>query len=209
MNISINDSEHTRLLKDIEGFLYSRGYLLPPPLTYHDCFPLPIKEVLSLRDTPTALYLRGRADRLAIHPEHPIEIEYDAKTHKSTQYHDITLELVPLIHKMERAQLGVNSLIALRNPVNGTDEDLGFWASDIPPVRAVIIPGRWNGNPIREYFKALAMSFFPDADLVKGVYVRGTGDPFVIIDEIEKNGLQNWRELIINLEKAIGVDSFF
>ena len=187
---------HKKLEDDIKNYLKSRDYLIHEA-TYHAVGDDEVREILQTRFTPTALYLRGRADRVAIHTTFPLEFEFECKTHISRQYNDMTLEMLPLIHHLSKNRLGVNCLYAYRNPYKEDENDYGFWIAELPQIRQVWIPPlERNDMP---WFRSLADTWFPDIEqVIKNV--GGTGDPYVIIDRSVVKNLSNWKDLIIQRE---------
>jgi hypothetical protein len=171
--------------------------------TYHSALTADVSLLLANRYDLTSLYLRGRADRIAIHSTLPVTFEWECKTHLSTKYQDLTLELLPLMHHLVKAALGVECLYCCRNPHTG--QDCGFWAAEIPAVRDVWIPPRWP-QANRELLKTRARRRFPAARLMERT-TAGSKDPFVIIAEPTVVALPDWRALIENrlavMEKAI------
>jgi len=182
---------HKTLESDVKSYLESRNYLIYEA-TYHAIASVETRNILSRRFTPTALYLRGRADRIAIHKEYTFEFEFECKTHLNSKYHDMTLELLPLIHHLSKSKLGVKCLYIYRHK----DMECGFWMDELPQIRQIWIPpARWQTQQSIAWFESISNIFFDGIDIVTSA-VAGTGDPFLIIDESTVKNLVHWQSLI-------------
>ena len=145
---SVDYKPHKNLEDDVTDYLLDKGFIVHQS-TYHEVMPRVLARILSLRFSLTALYLRGRADRIAIHRELPIEFEWEAKTHARKDKRDLTIEALPLVHHMAKSRLGVDCLYAAR--VHG--KDVGFWVSNLPEIKCVFLPLRKEYEPIRGRLK--------------------------------------------------------
>jgi len=85
-------------------------------MTYHECLPAATADRLREIYTPQSLYLRSRADRVAIHTAYPLVFEFDLKTHVNRKYQDMTLELTPIIGHIAKRRAGADCLYAYWNP---------------------------------------------------------------------------------------------
>lgn len=180
----------------VAGYLKNRGYLLGEA-TYHAVLPPAVAETLKQRYSPTSLYLRTRADRIAVHKTDAIEFEWEVKTvnREGDDAQNFALELVPLFMHKAKAQHGVRCLYAMRNIRRLWD--VGFWCDSIPKVRTVFIPGRWGAHPaIRTWFCDIAKQAFPNAPVVDLKSTDGSDDPFVVIAESDAARLPSWQRLI-------------
>lgn len=195
MDISPSNRAHQALEKDVEQALSALGFLIASA-TYHSVLPSEVKDRLQNTYTSTALYLRGRADRIAIHKELPLVFEWEAKTHSSTLWHDMTIEALPLCHHLAEAQLGVRCLYAYRNPYK--KHNVGFWISDMPPIREIKIPIRWT-EATQEWFAQQFRRFMPQVPISILENCRGSRDPFVIIDQSEIEKMPHWNMLILTI----------
>lgn len=185
---------HEELTADVWEFLRENGFLCYSA-AYHDVAPPQIQEILKLRNSPTGLYIRTRADRLAIHKTVPIEFEWEAKTHVSRARNDMCLEALPLLHHKRKADLGVECLYVYRNTNPGHESECGFWVSNIPEIRCIMIPDRWSKKRAG-WFQSIFASYFPDAEVISGISAAGSGDPFVVVGEETTHTLVHWRNLI-------------
>lgn len=193
---------HTVLEESVKKYLEQSGFETFS-LTYHESLPYEITETLKTRWSFTALYLRGRADRFAIHRTLPIEFEFEVKTHRSRKFHDITIEALPLAHHILKSWLGTECLYIYHD--SAEENQYGFWIRDIPKVREIIIPKIYCGGRKTRTDDEMAdwkdkLSFvFPGIPLKTREQVGGSNDPFVIIDKEEKIKLSDWRDLINQL----------
>ncbi len=160
--------------------------------TYHEVCPQDVKRLIQRRNTPTALYYRGRADRFAIHKTAAVEFEFEIKTHVNSKYHDLTIELLPAAHHVTKSALGVNCLYIIRDWCN---VERGFWVNEFPPIREIHITDRWHGAD-ESWFQEIARKTFSGIPLKTGVKSGGSGDPYIIIDGIIVDYLPDWRSLI-------------
>lgn len=196
---------HKKLESDVRDFLKSHNFLFYEA-TYHAVADKEVKDLLATRFTPTALYLRGRADRIAIHKTKPIEFEFECKTHENTRFHDCTIEMLPLIHHLSKSKLGVKCLYTYRDDIPRVYQisekeygrtsipiECGFWVDQLPVVREIRIPPR-KTNDI-DWFEQLAKNWFPGI-AINYKDVGGTGDPFLIIDQPIIETYPHWQILI-------------
>ena len=91
MSFAARSEHHGRLEDDVAAFLREQGFLLASA-TYHDVAK-EVAAILRWRTSPTATYLRHRADRIAVHPTMPVEFEWECKTHTNPRLHDSALML--------------------------------------------------------------------------------------------------------------------
>lgn len=202
MNINPNDPEHKELEVSATKWLEQNEFLCTCA-TYHEVMSENIQYILQQRHSSTALYIRGRADRLAIHKRLPIEFEYECKTHKSAEKDDLLIEMVPVAFHLAKSELGVRCLYIYRSRLG---QEYGFWMhkNEMPKIREIHIPHRWNNAPnLAANFKHIAKVAFPNVPIQVGVQVRGTGDPYLIINRSEVLQLSDWHALVVAvIEKA-------
>ena len=190
---SVDYQPHSDLETDVTEFLEGLGFAVHQS-TYHSIMPKELVRIIQNRFTPTCLYVRGRADRLAIHKVEPIDFEWEAKTHANPKYGDLTIELQPLLHHISKSRLGVQCLYVFR--VN--NKDGGFWVNNIPPMRCAWFPPRVEYNASKDLWMKATKELFPGLKIVE-TPVNGSGDPFVIINQSDISNIQDWRELILEL----------
>jgi len=184
------------LEETVKEFLTAHRFLTDEA-TYHSVMQPEISLRLSRIYTPTALYVRGRADRIAVHKEQDIVFEWEAKTWYESRKHNMALEALPICHHLVSAELGVKCLYAYRDSKCGYD--VGFWIHELPPVQVIFIPGRWDSQMI-EWFKNQFRMIFPLVETRQIEVKRGSsGDPFIIVNEEDVKKLPDWRDLIREL----------
>lgn len=201
---------HKKLESGVRDFLKSHNFLIYEA-TYHAVADKEIKDLLSTRFTPTALYLRGRADRIAIHKTKSIEFEFECKTHENPSFHDCTIEMLPLIHHLSKSKLGVKCLYIYRDDIprvyrilEGPKKGLcdrtsipiecGFWVDQLPSVREIRIPPHERNDV--DWFTKLARTWFPGVEINYKPIRGGTKDPFLIIDQSIIETYPHWQILI-------------
>lgn len=187
--------EHASLEDDVTAVLTANGFATTRA-TYHDVMPPEITRRLQQITQPTALYIRHRADRIAVHNYLDLVFEWEAKTHVNQRYHDMTIEVLPLIHHLAKVQIDVRCLYVYRNPYR--QHNVGFWVHDLHaiPIRCAMIPGRWRGTWFRGWITKLIEQWFPAVPIVETRGNAGSGDPFIIIDKQVVSGLVPWERLI-------------
>lgn len=189
---NVDYEPHAILESGAAKYLQDLGFYIHES-TYHSIMPQILKDILTRRFSFTSLYIRGRADRLAIHSNLPIEFEWEAKTHNNIKYNDLTLEALPLIHHISKSKLGVECLYIARVH----NHEFGFWIDKMPPIRNIFLPPRSIYDPIRDKLKIIFKDYFPNKEIYEW-RTGGTNDPFIIIDSEEINKLPDWRELVIS-----------
>lgn len=186
------DPRHDQLETDVAAYLAQAGYLTGDA-TYHNVMPHSIKARLTTLYDPTSLYVRYRADRVAVHTTDPVVFQWEAKTHKTRNMHDLTIALAPLVFHLANAERGVRCLYVYRDAERGYEA--GFWAQRgmLPTVREIV----WPDNHRREF-----TPYVNEMQMELGVPVRnigrtaGSGEPFVVVDEQVVRYLPDWRLLI-------------
>lgn len=198
MTARTDDPRHAKLEDDVAEFLDSMGFL-HDAATYHAAMRPEVVKRLQGLDTPTSLYLRGRADRVAVHKTLPICFEWECKT-KAPRWNDsragngvdLTVEALPLAHHVMKSRLGVRALYVYRDEFQNIE--CGFWNHQLPPIRDLWVTPRGDG--IKNYL----FTVWPP-DCFKYVFreVRNSNDPFVVFERSVILGLRNWRDQIGDL----------
>lgn len=191
-SISPDWKPHGDLEKRVGEELERLGYY-NVALTYHSALPKEVADLLSRRYSPTALYIRGRADRLAIHKTIPVEFEWEVKTALNPRYQNMAVEALPLIHHINKMRLGVSCLYAYHNPY--TNHHAGFWVEELPEICAVNIPSRWSRDTV-QWFTDVFKRQWPTAPINLTTYKAGSGDPYVLIHSEVVERLSHWQTLI-------------
>lgn len=191
----VDHEPHKTLETRVKSYLEERGYYVHEA-TYHATLPEKMSQLLSRRFDMTSLYLRARADRIALHLMIPVQFEWEVKTHANPRYNDLTIELLPLAHHMAKAELGVQVLYVFN--VNGREG--GFWVHKMPPARVIFLPPRAEYNPFLWHFRNICAKYFRNVP-VQEKEVNGSRDPFVIFDKAEIAKLRHWQDLIDEVTK--------
>jgi hypothetical protein len=176
------------------SWLMSQGWIIED-LTYHNNMAQQVCQILKERASPTALIVRTRADRIAIHREQPVEFKLEIKTHISQRHQDIVIEAFPLGLHLIESRFGALCLYAHRDIT--TNKECGFWVHQLPQLREIRIPSRWDDETAL-WFRSVFESIFPDVPVID-TPSRGSGDPFAIIDASVVRTLPHWKKLVIDL----------
>ena len=193
MAITPEGSLHPGFESEVIQYLERHGFLTASA-TYHMVMPPEVVEILKRRYSPTALYIRGRADRIAIsQPPRKFEFEFECKTHESKTRFDLCIEMLPFVHHLIKEALGVKCLYAYLDHMG---RQRGFWVGNGIPIRQVLIAEKWQSEN-DFFFPKIAKKFFPDSNLKFNMKSSmGTDDPFIVIDQSVVNQLPDWRALI-------------
>lgn len=184
---------HSAFENEVRQYFESQGFYTDQA-TYHEAMSQSVKDRLSCTDTPTSLYIRGRADRVAIHRSLPIVCQWETKTHDSQRYHDMVIELLPFLHHLKAGELGARCLYAYKNSYINMDH--GFWTDDFPPVRQVFLTKRMPADLGGLVEPALA-KYLPRVKIIRDYKPSfGSGDPFFIVDQKDVVKLPHWKTLI-------------
>lgn len=184
---SVDDPNHAFLEKEVSSFLFERNYLMHEG-TYHATMPAEMVKALIATSTPTALYLRSRADRVAVHPNGST-FEWEAKTvQKRTGGSNFAIEALPLAHHYFKSLLGAKIMYCCWDP--RVDLHVGFWSSSLPTIIAIHLPQKYAG--LRQYL----VHAFPDIQIIDRDNTRGSNDPYVLIGRSAMEAQQDWRDLI-------------
>jgi hypothetical protein len=187
------DERHEKLELAITDELLRMGYLVGKA-TYHDVMAKEVINRLKRIYDPTSLYIRGRADRIAVHTKTLDSFEWEAKTHESTRHFDMCLEALPLAHHLLQSTLGVRCLYIYQHQPSVTP--CGFWVSAMPPIREIRIPDNW-GDDKKEWFCGVFKRTWPEVCVIRQGRVGGSGDPFLVIDAKVVATLPDWKSLAI------------
>lgn len=187
----VDDVRHATLQEKVNQYLSERDYSITSG-AYHDIFDPEIVKLIQKRFTLQALYLRGRADRLAVNNRLPIEFEFELKTHHNNRYSDLCIEVLPFLHHQKKSQLGVDCLYIFE--VNGVEG--GFWVSEFPPIHRVNFPQRIEYRPIESIIKKFINDNLPDAKIYSSLSINGSGDPYLIVEWEYVKTAQDWKIMI-------------
>lgn len=192
------DGGHARLESDVIEFLTARDFLTASA-TYHEVFEDGIAEMLKWRQSAAAVFVRHRADRIAVHKSLPLEFEWDAKCsyHANDSFWKrgmIFLDLVPYAYARNLLELGISTLYCCRERKSGLD--VGFWSHEVQDglIDTINIPPRWLG-PERDYYEYLVRTMFPSCEPAS-FRTGGSNDPYIKLVMPEELPERDWREVI-------------
>ena len=193
---SVSNNYHETFESRVINKLRGMGFAVSSA-TYHDVLEQSVSDALAKNYSPTALYIRTRADRIAVRND--ISFELECKTHENERYSDMTLEVLPVLHHINKVGLGVDCLYAYWNPF--ADMYRGFWVSDMPQVRDIRIPSNTRYNTDAVAVVMQAKSRFPEATVYTNPG-RGDGshDPYIIIDSVEVGKMSKLKEIFGSME---------
>lgn len=189
--ISPDYEPHITLEKRVADYLKAHQFTTDSA-TYHTAYQLGTQALLMRNYTATALYIRSKADRIAIHQYKAIVFEWDVKTHENQNRQNWALEVMPLVSHLATVPLGVRCLFVYHNPF--TRFECGFWTDAMPPIMRIHLPPRWKGE-IRTRYAALIERYFPNVP-INEEFVGGSGDPFVLFGWSVVRQLPHWQTLI-------------
>lgn len=156
---------------------------------YHEVFGALLTERLKAIDSATAWYIRGRADRVAIHRQLPLVFEMEFKSRRGTT-DGLMLPLVQFLHHVAQSALGVRCLYAA--DVNG--KRVGFWANSAIPACWVAIPRKWGADQATWMYR-MTKTYFPKITFQRGDY-NGSNNPFIVIDKEDVVKMPDWVGLV-------------
>lgn len=185
-------AKHDSFEQEVRAYFDKNGFLTDEA-TYHAVMRVEVKQILSNLYDPTSLYIRGRADRVAVHPGNRVCCEWEAKTHNPGPRHDMVIELLPFLHHISKADLGVRCLYAYRDAEMGINA--GFWTDDIPQVRTVYFTPRFD-DAIRKLCERVIEKYMPSVEVYSISSTRGSNDPFLVIGYQTVIELPHWKDLI-------------
>lgn len=184
----------------VSDWLQTNGFLVGNSC-YHQVLPELLVSTLQSRYSPTAMTIRHRADRIAVHQTLPVEFLVEIKSPAPGHYANMLIEMFPLAqHVLEAREIGCDCLYAYVDEQSGMDA--GFWCSELPEIARLIIPSRWVGER-RCWFETIASRIFPGLPISYSDKTRGSGDPFVIIAQPVVDAMKDWRELVWKRMKEI------
>jgi hypothetical protein len=185
----LHESFENRVYAELERY----GFVVRD-LTYHAHLDAEIVARLQRMRTPTALLVRTRADRIAVHQTHPIVAKIEVKT---SGYHDgsFAIEAFPLaVHILEAKTFGAACLYICFQRT--TQHEFGFWAGEIQQhIDAVCIPPYWHAF-VFEYPEWLCYAF-PDTPIRWLRYTTdGSNTPYVILAPSAVRSMAHWKTVL-------------
>lgn len=193
---SVNDKHHDSLMNEFKEHLKQKGYTWYEA-DYGTIADDPCKTTLRYRTTPSAVFLRTRADRIAC--RHDCEFEFDAKT-KQNNYADIAVEALPLIHhSLVFSYFQLRCLYAFRWVRLEDRPDVGFFV-DMDFCRIVdtlwIFTWRDDMTAVNDWVRNAQPSFFPNAEIIESDSCRGSSDPMAVVNVSKTQQMPHWGTMI-------------
>jgi len=204
MRITPHNVEHGTFEGEVDSFLMDNGFLIESA-PFHNTMSEEFVELLQYNFNPCSMYIRARADRVAIHPETGVVFQWEAKTHWEEKGSDMMLEALPLCYHLTLSQFDVSCLYVYKDPHRGYEK--GFWIKDLASIQkdCIFIFNRdiyTTGilRNINTYFDHC----FPG---IRQVHTRGpgkgSGDPCLKIPEEVVKTLPHWKDLINDIIPAL------
>ena len=190
LKVSPNDPNHAKLQEDVVKFLTDKGFWITED-THHTTMPSPLVHRLSEINTPTSLYIRTRADLVAVHHSLNLVIQVEVKT-RCGKSPNVAIEAIPLMFHREMSSVAVDTLYIYRDPIDPWE--FGFWVKEMPTPDALFVPKKWN-HRMYQYVTALSRSRFPVVKIVESD-VEGSGDPYYLWKRDWLKDQVDWRVLI-------------
>jgi len=155
--------------------LKKAGWYIVQSLGYHAYFSQDARAFISKINSPTAIYIRTLADRVAIRPTPASVLQVEIKEHRDPQYDNIAIEGFPmLIHRVLWWLFGIDCLYAFT-----LDDGIkACWVQDLPLFK-IIIPRRLRAMEA-SYWLPKFQQFFPYT-LIERKRTGGSGDPLGLI----------------------------
>jgi hypothetical protein len=152
--------------------------------------PEPVQNALRRCWDPAALYVRARADRVAV-KDQSCRL-FEAKTN-SGRYTRASIEALPITHYI---RLGVPCLYVYRDVKDGFEA--AFWTTAVPAIDVIFLPDRWT-TPMKRFFRNQFQELWPETDIVEVPAVNGSNDPYVVMsrDSLAANAL-DWRTVFVD-----------
>lgn len=185
--------QHEAIQDEVVRYLENAGFYVVSQ-TYHDAMPKYVSRLLQYRYSPAALFVRSRADRMAIHKSRDVMFEFEAKSHFNDDFMNLTCEAMPFLdHVLKWRNNGIDCLYAFTVKGRGG----GFWVSNHPAVRDVRIPSNTRYTPAAiNMLERKVNTLLPGVKVLRPRSVNGSGDPFLVIGEREVMSAQTWVDAI-------------
>lgn len=186
--MDFDPKRHDRFVDEIRQWIFGYGFKseqLPEP-------PTEIRK----RNSPTSLSRRHIPDIFAYHTIHECELWLDAKTDdRSRSSGNFSMELAPLLFARSRSMDCADTLFCCQS----VHWDVGFWSSDVPPIRSIFIPKEWDAYPvIMGWYKEQCMKLLNGVSIDDQYLGRkgGSGTPFIVVNMDDMQRLTNWRDCV-------------
>ncbi len=190
-----NAVHHRALQDEVVEFLKSQSVYIWE-WTYHDSLPASVVDDLTKQSNPTALFLRTRADLVAISKLESVLIEIKSipRNHKN-----LAVEALPLAYHVAMHQLmGVLCLYIFRDH-QGREGCFLASRNRLPRISCIIIP---ESVPVKQasWYGEIFQENFPGVPIRRVPSVSGSGDPFAIIQH-QDLPFSDWRETLLAILK--------
>lgn len=185
-----NDPHHAALEADIVAHAIAHGWVVDSA-TYHRVMAEPVRLALQRCWDPAALYIRGRADRVAVKDQHCRLFE--AKTN-SGRWLRAAIEALPVSHYV---RLGLPCLYVYRDVKDGFET--AFWTTAMPRIDVIFLPDRWC-EPLARYFRDRFMEVWPGTEIQTLPAVNGSHDPYLLLSrESMIAAAVSWRDVFASM----------
>lgn len=170
--VNPNDPHHAALEAEIIAHAIDHQWVIGEA-TYHSVMPDPVRRALQRCWDPAALYVRGRADRVAVRGQQCVLFESKTNSGKHLR---ASIEALPVSHYV---RIGVPCLYVYRDIKDAFES--AFWTTAMPRIDVVFIPADWS-DPMKRYFRREFHITWPEADIQDLAWsVNGSNDPFMLI----------------------------
>lgn len=166
-----SDPHHAALEADVIAHATANAWAVGSA-TYHTVMPEPVRLALQRCWDPAALYVRGRADRVAVKDQRCVLFE--TKTN-SGRYLRASIEALPVSFYI---RLGVRCLYVYRDVKDGFEA--AFWTDAMPSIDVIFLPDRWT-TQLRQFFRDQFRHVWPDAAIQPIHAVNGSNDPYLCV----------------------------
>ncbi|GEM_PF-3755195 len=173
--------------------LVARGYAVQRTHRYHDGATV-FATYLQRQTSLAALFVRTQADLRVASPATVFALE--AKTSLGQETGRLAIEAIPLALRVRESPI-LPCLYAYKDQARG--REVGFWAGVTLPIAAILVPATAAFDVQQE---ALLRTTFPAVPLRHIPRVRGSNDPFALIESDAVNALPDWRTLVAAVEVA-------
>jgi hypothetical protein len=175
---------HSTLEAEISSHATGCGWLVASA-TYHDVMPEPMRIALARCYAPAALYVRFRADRIAVREQ--CCIPFEVKTTAGARF---PVAALPLSHHVRQ---GIPVLYVLRHLTTG--REWAFWTHKLPAFCEVVIPDAWSER-MRDYFTQRFYEIWPAAYIGTMPKNGGSNHPLIYFtfDALDAASI-DWRQV--------------
>ena len=181
-----NDPHHAALEAEIVACATAHGWTVGSA-TYHTVMADPVRLALQRCWDPAALYVRGRADRVAVKDQRCVLFE--AKSN-SGRWARAAFEALPVSHYI---RLGVPCLYVYRDVKDGFET--AFWTTAMPRIDVIFLPDRWSVQ-LRKFYRDAFGKVWPDTEITTIRAVNGSNDPYLAVSrESLVAAAVSWRDV--------------